>query len=154
MDKLFNVTTHISRRWIYRSAKIVWTKKPIWVYSSSPHKWGRNNKNHFHHGLVAHRLRILSWTSMRIDPCSVKFTCEKIKWRWIEFIYVGSVRDHSQLPFVINWQYWYNHSIMRTKLVRTACRWYFGDNNGNRILRPIYYLGLSHYPSPRSLMVM
>ena len=23
--------------------EIVWTKKPIWVYSSSPHKWDRNN---------------------------------------------------------------------------------------------------------------
>ena len=43
LDELFNDTTHISLRWIYRSAKIVWTKKPIWVYNSSPHKWGRNN---------------------------------------------------------------------------------------------------------------
>ena len=36
LDELFNDTTHISLRWIYRSAKIVWIKKPIWVYSSSP----------------------------------------------------------------------------------------------------------------------
>ena len=40
-------TTHISLRWIYRSAKIDWTKKPIWVCSSFPHKWGRNNKKGF-----------------------------------------------------------------------------------------------------------
>ena len=36
LEELFNDTTHISLRWIYRSAKIDWTKKPIWVYSSSP----------------------------------------------------------------------------------------------------------------------
>ena len=44
LDELFNDTIHISLRWIYRPAKIDWTKKPIWVYSSSPHKWGRNIK--------------------------------------------------------------------------------------------------------------
>ena len=44
LEQLFNDTTHISLRWIYRSAKIYWTKKPIWVYSSSPLKRGRNNK--------------------------------------------------------------------------------------------------------------
>ena len=44
LDELFKDTTHISLWWIYRSAEIVWTKKPIWAYSSSPHKWGRNNK--------------------------------------------------------------------------------------------------------------
>ena len=35
MHLLFNDTTHNSLRWIYRSAKIMWTKKPSWVYSSS-----------------------------------------------------------------------------------------------------------------------
>ena len=44
MDELLIDVTHISLRWIYRSAKIVWTKKTIWVYSSSPHKRGRNDK--------------------------------------------------------------------------------------------------------------
>ena len=34
LDGLFNDTTHNSLRWIYRSAKIDWTKKPSWVYSS------------------------------------------------------------------------------------------------------------------------
>ena len=35
MYVLSNDTTHNSLRWIYRSAKIDWTKKTIWVYSSS-----------------------------------------------------------------------------------------------------------------------
>ena len=35
MYVLSNDTTQNSLRWIYRSAKIDWTKKPIWVYSSS-----------------------------------------------------------------------------------------------------------------------
>ena len=42
LDRLSNDTSLNSLRWIYRSAKIDWTKKPIWVYGSSPHKWGRN----------------------------------------------------------------------------------------------------------------
>ena len=43
LDKLSNDTSLNSLRWIYRSAKIDWTKKnPIWVYSSSPLKRGRN----------------------------------------------------------------------------------------------------------------
>ena len=36
LDELSNDTSLNSLRSIYRSAKIVWTKKPIWVYSSSP----------------------------------------------------------------------------------------------------------------------
>ena len=37
LDKLSNDTSLNSLRWIYRSAKIDWTKKkPSWVYSSSP----------------------------------------------------------------------------------------------------------------------
>ena len=32
LDGLFNDTTHNSLRWIYRSVKIVWTKKTCWVY--------------------------------------------------------------------------------------------------------------------------
>ena len=44
LDEFYINITHISLRWMYRSAKIDWTKKPIWVYSSSPDKWGRNNK--------------------------------------------------------------------------------------------------------------
>ena len=52
LDVLSNDTSLNSLRWIYRSAKIVWTKlseqKQIWVYSSSPPppptlKRGRNN---------------------------------------------------------------------------------------------------------------
>ena len=45
LNKLSNDTSLNSLRWIYRSAKIDWTKKnPIWVYSSSPPlKRGRNN---------------------------------------------------------------------------------------------------------------
>ena len=39
LEQLFNDTTHISLRWIYRLVKIDWTKKTIWVYSSSPYKW-------------------------------------------------------------------------------------------------------------------
>ena len=35
MYVLSNDTTHNSLRWTYRSAKIDWTKKPNWVYSSS-----------------------------------------------------------------------------------------------------------------------
>ena len=42
MNQFFNDTTPISLRWIYRSAKIVWTKKNSFEYSSSPHKWVRN----------------------------------------------------------------------------------------------------------------
>ena len=42
LDELFDDTTHISLRWVYRAAKIIWTKKPVWLYSSSPQKWGRN----------------------------------------------------------------------------------------------------------------
>ena len=38
LDGLFKDTTHNSVRWIYRSVKIVWTKKTNWVYSSSPLK--------------------------------------------------------------------------------------------------------------------
>ena len=44
LDELCNDTTPISLRWIYQSAKIYWTKKPIWVYSSSP-KSGVRTKN-------------------------------------------------------------------------------------------------------------
>ena len=32
-----------TRNWIFRSVKIVWTKKTIWVYSSSHLKRGKNN---------------------------------------------------------------------------------------------------------------
>ena len=44
LDKLSNDTSLNSLRWIYRSAKIDWTKKNSWVYSSSPLKRGRNNE--------------------------------------------------------------------------------------------------------------
>ena len=45
LDKLSNDTSLNSLRWIYRSVKIDWTKKPIWVYSSPPPlKRGRNNE--------------------------------------------------------------------------------------------------------------
>ena len=45
LDGLFNDNSDNSLWWIYRSAKIDCTKKPIWVYSSSlPFKvGGRNN---------------------------------------------------------------------------------------------------------------
>ena len=36
LDVLFNDTTHISLRWIYRSAKIVWTKKNPFEYIVPP----------------------------------------------------------------------------------------------------------------------
>ena len=42
LDEISNDTTHISLRWLYRNC--VNKKKPIWVYSSYPHKWGRNKK--------------------------------------------------------------------------------------------------------------
>ena len=43
LDELFNDTTHISLRWIYRSAKIHGTKKnPFEYIVPPPHKWGRN----------------------------------------------------------------------------------------------------------------
>ena len=44
LDGLSNVTSLNALRWICRSAKIDWTKKTIWVYSSSPLMRGRNNK--------------------------------------------------------------------------------------------------------------
>ena len=44
LDELFNDTTHISLRWIYRSAKIHGTKKnPFEYIVPPPYKWGRNN---------------------------------------------------------------------------------------------------------------
>ena len=45
LDRFSNDTTHNHLRWIYRSAKIVWTKKHVWVYRSSPTVMGRNNKS-------------------------------------------------------------------------------------------------------------
>ena len=40
MDGLSDDTTHNALRWINRSAKIVWTKKPVWAYIFPPPlKW-------------------------------------------------------------------------------------------------------------------
>ena len=52
LDKLSNDTSLNSLRWIYRSAKIDWTKKrkkPSWVYSSSPLKRCQNNYTKTNH---------------------------------------------------------------------------------------------------------
>ena len=45
LDGLSNDTTHNSLRWLYRSAKIDWTKKAIWAFEyivPSPTKGDRN----------------------------------------------------------------------------------------------------------------
>ena len=52
LDKFSNDTSLNSLRWIYRSAKIDWTKKPIWVYSSSPPQEGSEQINPYvYHGI-------------------------------------------------------------------------------------------------------
>ena len=44
LDELFNDTPHIPLKWIYRLAKIDWTKNPFEYVAPPTHKWGRNNK--------------------------------------------------------------------------------------------------------------
>ena len=78
LDKLSNDTSLNSLRWIYRSAKIDWTKKSIWVYSSSPPlKRGRNNK-------VA-------------GPCTINFA---LGWSWkITCCFLAGAQDLGRLAF-------------------------------------------------------
>ena len=79
LDELFNDIIHISLQWIYRSAKIVWTKTS-WVYSSSLHKWGRNKRRRLF------EMPLFKFANLMVINCCSEFEKFEAYWRRVFFL--------------------------------------------------------------------
>ena len=121
-DKLSYDTSLNCPRWIYRSAKIDGTKKPIWVYSSSPpppqegseQKYLRNiQQNYFQYNrqfddmldtaaVWLNRSLISWWKEQKITF----FKNQKLKSQSILYLLLSLISQDSQINFdniVLSW---------------------------------------------------
>ena len=104
-------------------------KKTIWVYSSSPHKWGRNNNSSytcisfllFFNFLIFTTRRVvlldqLSWSVILLDYNW------NMKWNvWKQILYVKLLESREKNSFLIMSHFWGSEKIGCSKLFLITC---------------------------------